>query len=451
MLKILKKQQIVIYLTLLLPFFLTASDSLPSFVETAKQAIPAVVSIKVKQTLNEQESTSQQFHDPFNFFFQDPFFRHFQQRQRTPSQERTSQGSGFLVSPTGYILTNAHVVKGASTIHVTLNNLKEYEGSVIGVDESTDVAVVKIEGENFPFLRLGDSDALQVGQWVIAIGNPLGLQASVTAGIVSAKGRSNLDIANIEDFIQTDAAINKGNSGGPLLNQSGDVVGMNTAIVTNMGNGGYMGIGFAIPSQIAAHVMEQLISSGTVSRGFIGITLQPLDQNLADALKIGTLEGVLVTDVTKDSPAEAAELARGDVIVKYNGKKVLSVTALRNAVALMAPGSKVEIEYIRDGKTKQATLSLAAFPNEIKEKEMKDLLGIRLNESREGLVISEVLPGSRGEKAGLKSGMRILAVNQIEVASIEAFTSIVEQAPKEQPLLLLVQSGNYIHFISLKK
>jgi serine protease Do len=440
-----------------------------SFTEVAKQAIPAVVSVKVK---TEVKSGSQSFgsgsNDPFDFFNRDDFFSQFFGRRPGASGQphprfQNGQGSGFIVSEDGYILTNGHVVNGAEEITVVLNDGKEYEAEVIGIDTNTDIAVIKINDRKLPYLSLGNSDDLEVGQWVMAIGNPLGLQASVTAGVVSAKGRNGLDLARIEDFIQTDAAINRGNSGGPLLNLNGEVIGMNTAIVTNMGSGGYMGIGFAIPSGMIRHIMDQLISNGTVTRGFIGVTLQQVDSNLAQSFGLEKIEGALISDVSHNSPAEDAGLKQGDVILSYDKKPVATIGALRNAISLMAPGSKITLEVLRNGRRIQVPISIGSFPEEEASASMKtNALGIEVQPltpdiarnmgyiDLEGVVVGKVDPRSPAALVGIKQGTLIVAVNHVKITSIEDFNKQMAKADPKKPILLLVKQGDYMHFVSIK-
>jgi serine protease Do len=332
-----------------------------NFETVAEKAMPAIVSIHIMERENEKVTE-----DSLRFFNNDFFDRFFGSGSRneghneSENQAVLKQGSGFLVSEDGYILTNNHVIRGAKEIIIFLENGQDYTASVIGQDINTDLAVIKIEENNLPFIKLGDSDKIRVGQWVAAIGNPLGLQASLSAGIISAKGRSNLDIANIEDFIQTDAAINRGNSGGPLVNLEGEVIGINTAIASN--TGGYMGIGFAIPSNIAKRVMTQLISSGSVSRGFLGVTLQAIDENLSSSFELKSTEGALVAHVIKNSPAAYAGLFQGDVLLKVNETPITSINTLRNTIALMLPGSSINLLVKRNGKIFTLTVELGLHP-----------------------------------------------------------------------------------------
>lgn len=441
--------------------------------EVAKKASPAVVSINVKfpaQDRNTLYSNGQgyQYDDPYDFFNDRFFQNYFGAPGRRPNVPKESfqegQASGFLVSKDGYILTNAHVVQNAVEITVTLNDEREFKGKVVGLDPNTDIAVVKIDGADLPFLSLGNSDSLEVGQWVVAIGNPLGLQTSVTAGVVSAKGRNNLSLARIEDFIQTDAAINRGNSGGPLLNLNSQVIGMNTAIVTNMGSGGYMGIGFAIPSNILSHVMKELIDTGTVTRGFIGVSLQQINHDLAQAFGLDRTEGALVSDVSKDSPAEKGGIKQGDVILEYNNKKIDNIATLRNAVSLMKPGSQATLTVLRNGKKMNIPLTIGANPDD--HKPVLSMSGNKLGIEVEplssemakslgdfaggGVVIKSVKAGSPASIAGLRAGALIVAINHQQVRTPEEFRKLLKEADGAKPLLLLVKQGDFMRFVSIK-
>ncbi len=444
-----------------------------SITDVAKKATPAVVSINVKFSVQNRPSIflqgqpGYQFDEPYDFF-NDKFLQEFfgsQRKERSPRQRfQTGQASGFIVSHDGYVLTNAHVVQNAEEITVLLTDGKEYQGKVIGADTNTDVAVVKIDGTNLPFLSLGNSDSLEVGQWVVAIGNPLGLQTSVTAGVVSAKGRNNLSLARVEDFIQTDASINRGNSGGPLLSLNSEVIGMNTAIVTNMSSGGYMGIGFAIPSNIIHHIMEELIATGSVTRGFMGVSLQQINNDLAQAFGLEKMEGALVSEVSKNSPAEIAGIKQGDVIVEYNNKRVDNIAMLRNSVSLMKPGSKVTLTLLRGGKKMNVSLTIGTNPDDDKQsnsvKESK--LGIEIDTltpemaknhgyiNLTGAVIKSVKSGSPASLAGLRAGSLIVAVNHKEIKNSDDFRRLLSESDEKKPVLLLVKQGEYMHFVSIK-
>lgn len=334
---------------------INAAQVSKDFTQAAKKAIPAVVSIKVEIKEEEQKDTFDLQEDFLKRFFGLP-------KNEQPKLE-IGQGSGFLISQDGLILTNNHVVEIAKRITVQLNDEREFGAKIIGRDPSSDLAVIKIDANQLPFLKLGNSDDLEVGQWVIAIGNPMGLQATLTVGVVSAKGRANLDIARIEDFIQTDAAINRGNSGGPLLNLDAEVIGINTAIVSNAA-GGYMGIGFAIPSNLAKTILEQILSKGAISRGFIGVDLQPIDNDPDSVFSLKKIEGALVADVSKNSPAEKGGVKQGDLILKINGKTVETPGTLRNTIALMTPGTMIHLTIKRGSDTKELAFQIGEIPTE---------------------------------------------------------------------------------------
>jgi serine protease Do len=303
--------------------------------------------------------------DPFRQFFGNDFFKQFFGNAMPKEQKRTvhALGSGVIVSKDGYILTNNHVIKGAQKLTVVTEDKKKHPAKVIGADPQTDIAVVKIDADDLPVAHLGNSDQVKVGQWVIAVGNPFELMHTVTAGIISAKGRSSMNLAEYEDFIQTDASINPGNSGGALADLDGNVIGINTAIFTP--SGGNVGIGFAIPINMARQLMDELIAKGKISRGYLGILPQDIDDNLAQALKLKTTNGSLVGDVTADGPADKAGIKRGDIIIEFNGKKINNSTELRNIVAESSPGSSVTVTVLRDGKERNFTVVLAERPTSL--------------------------------------------------------------------------------------
>lgn len=420
------------------------------FTTVAKKAIPAVVYIKVKGSAKNESLNNENLDEFWSQFFNLP--------QMSPRQELVQgQASGFIISPDGYILTNSHVIDGMKEIKVILNDKREFTGKVVGSDPNTDVALVKIEATDLPYIALGNSDDLEVGQWVVAIGNPYGLQATLTVGVVSAKGRNDLDLTRIEDFIQTDAAINRGNSGGPLLNLDGQVVGINTAIVSNMANGGYMGIGFAIPSNIVKNDMEQILDKGKVSRGFLGVTLQPMDEDLASAFGTMRAEGILISDVTKDSPAAKAGLKQGDVILKFNGATVSNVAALRNTISLMKPGTQVQLTILNQDKTtREVTVTVGDFPTEttLASAKSENLLGIEVQTASgdvKGVVVSTVKPGSLAAWAGIKKGALITSVNQKPVSTVEEYNQAVASTEKGKPVLLLIKQGEFTRYVSLKQ
>lgn len=446
----------------------TLKKTSQDFIGVAHAAIPAVVSIQVKSKTGANSSSGFFEYDPPFDVFQEDFFGRFfgiPKKDKGAGQIQISQASGFLVSPDGYIVTNDHVVKDSGAITVKLNDGREFPGKIIGEDESTDVALIKIEGKDLPFLKLGDSDALQVGQWVSAIGNPLGLQASLTVGVVSAKGRSNLDLARIEDFIQTDAAINRGNSGGPLLNLNAEVIGMNTAIATNYGNGGYMGIGFAIPSNMIKHVKDQLIKNGTVTRGYLGVILQEIDNDLAQAFELKKVEGALVAEVLKDSPAEQAHLKQGDIILKVNGQTVDSIGSLRNFIALQQPGDKVTLNILRNKQPQDIAVVIGSLKDQEENSSSKiesNSLGLKVQTltpelakslnipEEQGVIVVRVDPASAAAFAGIKKGAVILEVNKQKVSTQEAYEKLVQASSSNLPLLLLIRQGDMMRYVSIR-
>lgn len=432
-----------------------------AFTTVAKTAIPAVVFLKVESTASPEDEDPFSGNSPFN----DELFRKFFGiPPGTPSKPmpQISQGSGFLVSADGYILTNAHVVRGASKITAVFQGGKELEATVVGADAQTDIAIVKVEGRSFPYLKLGDSDAMEIAEWVIAIGSPFQLEASVTVGIVSAKGRQNLRINDFEDFIQTDAAINPGNSGGPLLNIQGEVIGINTAIFSR--SGGYMGIGFAIPSNMASHIMKQIIESGSVTRGFLGVSLQPIDKDLADAFNLEKPEGALISEVVKDSPADKAGLKQGDIILEYEKTPVKSIGGLRNAISMMQPGSTITFKINRKGKILKIPVTIgnaaesAAAAGSVVSKlgfEVENLTAetaqqLGYSSLNGGIVITKVKPNSPAATAGIRPGFLIVQVGDKKVTNVAEFNAATAESSKQGRILLLVRSGNMNRFYTFK-
>ncbi len=359
--------------------------------DVSKAAQPVVVNISTTSTTTmEGDQLGQMFDDPlFRHFFGDQFDR----RGHGPNQQFKSSalGSGVIVSADGYILTNNHVVKDADKIKVLLFDKREFTGKVVGTDQRTDLAVVKIEATGLPTVTFGESGKLKTGDVVLAIGNPFGLNQTITMGIVSAVGRSDVGIADFEDFIQTDAAINPGNSGGALVNSSGELVGINTAIFST--NGGYMGIGFAIPSDMAKSVMNSIIKTGKVTRGWMGVSIQNLTPELATSLGIKESKGALVSGVESGSPADQAGVKRGDLVIALNGEKVEDSTALRNQVAANAPKTKVELRVIRNGK--EMTLAMTLSERQEKKIQQKTEYNNLLN----GITIQELTPSLRQRMA----------------------------------------------------
>jgi len=374
------------------------------------------------------------------------------------------QGTGFVVAADGVILTNAHVVKDASRITVRFDDGTTRKARVVGADEKSDVAVIRVDADELPHLELADSDAIRVGEWVVAIGNPFGLTQTVTAGIVSAKGRDSVGIADFENFIQTDAAINPGNSGGPLLDLDGRVVGINAAIYSR--SGGYQGIGFAIPANLAGAIQTQLLAHGKVSRGFLGVVIQALTPALAEAFGVDEAKGVLVSEVSSGGPADEAGVRAEDILLTLDGRPVDGPGALRNAVALLAPGAAVELVVLRDGERKTLTATLgerddeAAAPAKADEAlsglgfravELDAALAKRLDvKAGEGLLIAEVVPGTPAARAGLRPGQLLLSVDRKPVNDESELRDALEAAREADALLLRIQDGRGSRYVVLE-
>jgi serine protease Do len=440
----------------------SAHDDLTSLQETskafssvAKKAVQTVVFIKVEKTVETGQAAPFGNSDPFGFFYD--------RQPRQPREYRQmGQGSGFIISEDGYILTNNHVVGYADVITVKLNDGREFKAERIGGDEKADVAVIKIDGENLPTLPLGNSDSLQVGEWVIAIGNPFGLAETLTFGIVSAKGRNTVGINDYEDFIQTDAAINPGNSGGPLINLEGKAVGINSAIFSN--SGGSVGIGFAIPIDMAKNIKDQLVNNGKVTRGQLGVMIGELTKDLADYFGIETSKGVMVSDVLKGSPAQKAGLEAGDIILKIDGREVEGVGQLRNTIAMVAPGTKIELLIYRNGKEKTVSVSIAELSDTIAQAGVSELpvkLGLTVEnlsedkrqyhglQSDEGVLVTNVDSGSRAFAAGIRPGTIIISVNQKKVGSTKEFGEALQASVEAKKVLLLIKEQKYTRFVVL--
>lgn len=430
------------------------------FRNVAKKAVPAIVSIRVQTKKGSSLWEGTPFEDPSDLweFFNLP------RRDSRQQEQFVGQASGVIVSADGYILTNNHVVKEMDKITVQLTDGREFTAKVLGQDPNSDLALIKIDAKDLPYLTLGDSSKLEVGQWVAAIGNPFGLQATLTVGVVSAKGRNNLDIVPYEDFIQTDAAINRGNSGGALLDTNGDVIGINTAIATNS-SASYMGIGFAIPSNMAKYVIDQIRANGKVSRGFLGVTLQSIDYNLAQAFDLKKIEGALITSVAKDSPAEKAGIKAEDIVVKFDNTSVENAATLRNGIYMIKPGTKVVLTILRQGQSMEVPLVVGEFAESSEKPSaapQADSLGLEVdtltpelaraagNADAKGVIITRVQPGSPASFSGLKKGLLILGVNRQKVETKEQFYAAVKETPKGRPVLLQLKQGNSNLFVSIQ-
>jgi len=425
-----------------------AGEDLPSLAPMLEQATPAVVNIATEGRILQQ-----------NPLAADPFFRRFFNVPDQPIERKTqSLGSGVIVdAKRGLVLTNNHVVANAVQITVTLRDGRHLDAEVVGTDPETDVAVIKVPAENLVAIPTADSDAMRVGDFVVAIGNPFGLGQTVTSGIVSALGRSGLGIEGYEDFIQTDASINPGNSGGALVNLAGALVGINTAIFSQ--TGGNIGIGFAIPINMALQIMEQLVEKGAVDRGFVGVSAQDLNPDLAAAFGIKDKQGAVVTGVMEDSPAAAAGLQTGDVIIEINDKPVRNAGDVRNHIGLLPVGEKVDFVVVRDGRERNLTVEVkggapaqpAAGPVNPR---LEGVTVGNLDASHplygkvEGVGVVDVQPGTRAWQSGLRAGDVIASVNHQRVSSLQEFLAAVDR--RSEPLLLRVIRGNAAAFLVIK-
>lgn len=424
-----------------------------AFIAIAEKTNPSVVTIFTDKVVKQRNPYASPYSDPFGGFFG----RYLPERE----QRLQGMGSGVIVSEDGYILTNNHVVREADAIKVMLLNGKKVDVKVIGSDAQTDIAVLKIEEDNLSAIELGNSDHLHIGEWVLAIGSPLSehLAHTVTAGIVSAKGRSNVGLADYEDFIQTDAAINPGNSGGALINLDGKLVGINTAIVSQ--SGGFQGIGFAVPVNMARRVMESLIKEGRMVRGWLGILIQGIDENLAKALNVPPGGGILVTDVPENSPAAKAGIKPGDILLEINGRKVQSVAQLRNEIASRAPGAEVKMLISREGKKINIPVVLGELPDQplkpARQENIFDKLGftlqpldaqlaaaLGLDPDEKGLVVTDISPNSPAYRSSLRIGDLVKEVNRTPVTTIGEFSQIISQSKTGDTLLIhLKRQGNH--------
>ncbi|MDF9393568.1 MULTISPECIES: DegQ family serine endoprotease [Methylococcus] len=413
---------------------------LPSLAPVLKKAMPAVVNISTKTQIEIAE----------NPLMQDPFFRHFFGIPNQPRRrESTSLGSGVIVDARrGYILTNNHVIDKADEISVTLRDGRQLSAKLVGADPESDLAVIKVEPKNLTELPIGDSSQLEVGDFVIAIGNPFGLGQTVTSGIVSALGRSGLGIEGYEDFIQTDASINPGNSGGALINLRGELVGVNTAIIAP--TGGNVGIGFAIPSNMAASIMTQLVEKGEIRRGQIGITIQDLTPDLAQAFGLDQNQGAVITGVQKDSPAASSGLEAGDIVLSINDRPVRNSADVRNTIGLLPIGEEVRVEVMHKGARVVREVVIRA-PKLVQEEGSKihpRLSGVILkNNAGGGVQVEKIHTGSYAFQAGLRPGDIIVMANRAE---IETLDDLKRATKGRSELLLSVQRGSGSFFLMLK-
>jgi serine protease Do len=437
------------------------AESGRAFSEIASSISPSVVNISTTKVMKRELAPL--LDDPFSEFFSP--FRDFKMPKKWKEQ---SLGSGVIVSPDGYIITNNHVIEQADEIRVTLVDKRSFKAKVIGADNKTDVAIVKIDVENLYAVQWGDSDKLQVGEFVLAIGNPYGLSHTVTMGIISAVGRANVGIADYEDFIQTDAAINPGNSGGPLVNTKGELIGINTAIFSR--SGGYQGIGFAVPSNMARLVMDQLIQKGKVTRGWLGVTIQEITPELSQKFGLKSAKGALVGDVAKGSPAEKGGLKRGDVILEFNGRKVGDVGNLRNMVAQSRVGAQIPMTILRSGKEYEINVTTTELPKDVSDTvpgstsedtafegfaglnviELTGEISRQLGLSRDerGVVVVRVDPGSSVEDAGLRKGDVIQEIDRKKVSGLADYNRIVADIRSGDDVLMFVNRGGKKFYVT---
>jgi len=439
----------------------------PGFTAVANAVTPAVVNI----TSHVARMRDRGSRDPMDEFFRSPFspfgFPFGPEGPMPPREPHGGgMGSGVIVSPDGYIITNNHVVDGASELTVTLPDKREFKAKIVGTDPKTDLAVVKINASNLPYVRWGDSSKLQVGEYVLAVGNPFGLNSTVTLGIVSALGRGHMGITQYEDFIQTDAAINPGNSGGALVNTAGELVGINTAIVSQ--TGGYQGVGFAVPANMAKPVYESLVKTGKVVRGYLGIAIQELTQDLAKSFGLKQAKGALVSSVAEDSPAERAGIKQGDVIVAYQGNPIEDPAVLQREVTRTPVGTKATLKVIRDGREQEVTVTIGEQSETVKvasaDSSMENALAgvavqsLDLQTARElglhgkvqGVVVVNVEPDSLADRAGLAQGDVIKEINRQPIKSVRDYEKIVSNLKKDESVLLLINRRGTALFITVK-
>ncbi len=438
--------------------------------EVATVATPSVVNISTTRLIKTQDES------PFDFF-DDPFFRRFFGDQfphsRVPREHKEqSLGSGVIVSDDGYIVTNNHVIEKAQEIKVLLSNKRDYNAKLIGADPKTDIAVIKIDAKGLAALSWGDSTKLKVGDIVFAIGNPFGLNQTVTMGVISAVGRANVGIADYEDFIQTDAAINPGNSGGALINARGELIGINTAIISR--TGGYQGIGFAVPSSMARQVIDSLVKYKKVVRGWLGVSIQDISDDLAEEFGVKDLKGALVSGVLKGSPAEKAGIKQGDVILQYNGKDVEDTGHLKNMVSQTPIGTRVKIKLLRQKKETEVEVLIAEQPKKLaeaapdegptgNEEESSALTGLTvheltpdfarrlgIDEHEKGVIVVKVDENSQAFEAGIRPGDLILQINQKDVTNLAEYKKLATRIKKKDRTLLLIRRKGEDLFVSIR-
>ena len=444
------------------------------FADVAKAVTPAVVNITtvISEKSSNRRNVPDELRERMEEFFGGPGGPFGPRRgPQGPGEPRGhrggGQGSGVIVSAEGYVLTNNHVIDVAQEVTVTLPDKREFKGKIVGADTKTDLAVVKIDGQNLPTVAWGDASKLQVGEYVLAVGNPFGLNSTVTLGIVSALGRGRMGITQYEDFIQTDAAINPGNSGGALVNTRGELVGINTAIFSQ--TGGYQGVGFAVPTSMGKPIFESLIKTGKVVRGYLGVGIQDLSQDLAKSFNLKQAKGALVSDVKEDSPADQAGLKQGDVIISYQGTLVDDAVVLQRLVTRSAVGTKVPVTIVRDGREKDLTVTLGEQPDPAKivtaesseteyvfaglavqdlDRDTAEELGLK--GKMQGVVVISIEPDSEVEKAGLMAGDVIREINRRSVRSVKDFEKVTSAVRKGENVLILINRRGSSLFLTVK-
>ena len=446
------------------------------FSPVVKSAAPAVVNISSSRMVKSPETGPGGLDEDFlRRFFGEEFMRQF----RVPKERRErSLGSGVIVNSSGYILTNGHVVDNASEVKVALSDKRELPGKIIGIDPGTDIAVIKVNADHLATLPFADSSKVEVGDICLALGNPFGLGQTVTMGIVSATGRGGLGIEDYEDFIQTDASINPGNSGGPLMNVRGELIGINTAILSP--SGGNLGIGFAVPSNMVRAVMDQIITTGKVTRGYLGVTIQDINSDLATAMKLSDRRGALIGDVDPQGPAAKSGIQSADVIVEINGKPIADSRELRLLVSAMKPGSQLNMRVLHNGETRNVTLTLGEMP--VKESAKNEpqtpapssrqkpsapeqpRIGVAVSEmtpeiakelkvpaSTKGIVIGDVEDGSSASEAGLEIGDIIEEVDRKPVKTVTDFRNLIANHTSSDPILLLINRDGHTRFVAVQR
>jgi serine protease Do len=452
-----------------------ATDLSQAFRSVAKSLRPSVVSISSTKRIQPTQGDGRRFRgqvpDEFRQFFDDDTFeRFFEHPQGGPSRgfQQQGMGSGVIVSEDGYVLTNHHVAGDADVVTITLSNGRQYKAELVGSDRATDIAVLKIDANNLKPAKLGQSTQMAVGDWVLAMGSPFGLDHTVTAGIISATGRANVGITDYEDFIQTDAAINPGNSGGPLVNLRGEVIGINTAIATR--GAGYMGVGFAIPSEMASQVMQGIRDKGFVTRGWLGAMIQDLTTELAESFNYDSTEGVLIGDVVEGAPAAKAGLKAGDIVTKYNGETVETANELRNAVAATAPGTNAKLEIFRDGRRASIAVRIDQLDQEKvaaargrSARESANELGVSVEtlspqlasqlgaeEGTEGVVVTEVESGSAAARIGIEPGDIVISIGDEPTGNVDEFRDAVKRQDLSTGIRMQVMRDGAKRFVFLR-